>query len=437
LHGPWWIGYLVTLALEATLTAGLLELAPHFPLARFPIAYVLLIMFVAYVFGEGPAMLAFISGLFAFDYYFVAPVGTSLPHLESPEGWAALAAFMIGTLIVGFATILMRRSRQRTEQMARSLQESESDLNKAQAVAHVGSWRLDVRRNELLWSDEVYRIFGIALGTPLTYEAFLAAVHPEDRDFVDASWQVALTGKPYDIEHRIVTRDGVKWVRERAELEFDAQGALLGGFGTVQDITERKEAENRERELEEHKLEFYQRTLQAATGGKLVVTDRERIERIAGPALATWEIKDVRDLSRIRSDAADAAGNSCMDESRIGKFQVCVGEATTNAIKHAEWAIASLHSKPDSLIFVVADNGPGIEAATMPDVALTPGFSTVGTLGMGYKVILSFADKVYLATSSDGTILAFEMKLLIPEPPLPPGLALSAVGSATDRHGHR
>jgi len=131
-------------------------------------------------------------------------------------------------------------SRTRT---AEALRGSQRDLSRAQAVAHTGSWRLDVGRNELRWSDETHRIFGIPVGTPLTYEAFLAAVHPGDRDFVDRSWQAALRGEPYDIEHRIVVGAEVKWVRERAELEFDAQSALLGGFGTVQDITERKRAE--------------------------------------------------------------------------------------------------------------------------------------------------------------------------------------------------
>jgi PAS domain S-box-containing protein len=131
-------------------------------------------------------------------------------------------------------------ARRRAEQ---ALRESERDLNRAQAVARTGSWRLDVRRNELLWSDETYRLFGIAKGTPLTYEAFLAAIHPEDRAVVDASWRGALRGAKYEVEHRIVVGGEVKWVREKAELEFDAAGGLQGGFGTVQDITEAKRLE--------------------------------------------------------------------------------------------------------------------------------------------------------------------------------------------------
>ena len=128
--------------------------------------------------------------------------------------------------------------------------ESREDLNSAQAVAHVGSWRLDVRKNELRWSDENWRIFGVARDTPLTYETFLSSVHPDDRAFVDAKWQAALRGEPYDIEHRIVSGDTIKWVRERAYLEFDEQGALCGGFGTTQDITDLRMAQQELRESE-------------------------------------------------------------------------------------------------------------------------------------------------------------------------------------------
>jgi two-component sensor histidine kinase len=130
-----------------------------------------------------------------------------------------------------------------------AVRQSEADLNRAQAVARTGSWRLHGPAGELWWSYETYRMFGIPPGTPLTYEAFLAHVHPEDRDNVDRQWQAALRGASYDIEHRIVVRGEVKWVRERGELECDDEGQLQGGFGTVQDITEQKAAEAERRSL--------------------------------------------------------------------------------------------------------------------------------------------------------------------------------------------
>jgi PAS domain S-box-containing protein len=129
-----------------------------------------------------------------------------------------------------------------------ALRQSREDLDRAQEVGQIGSWRLDVRRNVLTWSDENHRIFGIPKGTPLSYETFLGAVHPDDRADVDETWNAGLRGEPYDIEHRIVTDGRIKWVREKAYLEVDDAGSLLGGFGITQDITDRKRAEQQLRE---------------------------------------------------------------------------------------------------------------------------------------------------------------------------------------------
>ena len=136
-----------------------------------------------------------------------------------------------------------------------ALKESQHDLNHAQAVAKTGSWRLDVNRNVLQWSDENHIIFGIPKGTPMTYETFLRTIHPDDRAYVDEKWKAGLQGEPYDIEHRIIVSGEVKWVREKAELEF-MDGKLLGGFGTTQDVTERKRVqellEERTSQVEEY-----------------------------------------------------------------------------------------------------------------------------------------------------------------------------------------
>jgi PAS domain S-box-containing protein len=131
-----------------------------------------------------------------------------------------------------------------------ALKRSRADLMRAQSVARIGSWRVMAHTNELFWSDETYNIFGIEKSTPMTYERFLSSVYPDDRDFVNKSWQTALTGERYDIEHRICVNDNVKWVRETAELEFDVD-KLVSGFGTVQDITERRIAEEELGESEE------------------------------------------------------------------------------------------------------------------------------------------------------------------------------------------
>ena len=127
-----------------------------------------------------------------------------------------------------------------------------ADLARAQGIGKIGSWRLNVQRDELIWSEENHRIFGVSAGTPLTYEAFLAIAHPDDREYVDRKWQAGMRGEPYDIEHRILVDGQVRWVRERAELEFGPGGELLGGYGTTQDITEKKAAEQALRDSEQH-----------------------------------------------------------------------------------------------------------------------------------------------------------------------------------------
>ena len=123
------------------------------------------------------------------------------------------------------------------------LRQSREDMDRAQEVGQIGSWRLDVRLDVLTWSDENHRIFGVPNGTPMTYETFLGIVHPDDRQYVDTQWKAGLAGEPYDIEHRIVVGRQVKWVREKAYLEFDDNSIVLGGFGITQDITERKKTE--------------------------------------------------------------------------------------------------------------------------------------------------------------------------------------------------
>jgi PAS domain S-box-containing protein len=138
----------------------------------------------------------------------------------------------------------------------RVLRERDADLRRAQALGHIGSWRMNVRSNELTWSAENHRIFGVPQGVPMTYETFLAIVHPDDRDTVDRMWEAALRGQPYDVEHRLLVGGQVKWVRERAEIEFAENGALLGGFGTTQDITEHKRSEAALKEADRQKDEF-------------------------------------------------------------------------------------------------------------------------------------------------------------------------------------
>ncbi|MCF7907433.1 MAG: MEDS domain-containing protein, partial [Candidatus Omnitrophica bacterium] len=149
---------------------------------------------------------------------------------------------------------LEKRVQERTrelKQLNKALEAAKDNLNRAQQVAHIGSWYLDIADNALAWSDETYHIFGLNIGSPLDYAKFLEIVHPEDREYVNISWQNALRQGFYDIEHRIVVAGRIKWVRESAQVEFDKRGKAIRGIGTVQDITEQKEHEKNTRKLQQ------------------------------------------------------------------------------------------------------------------------------------------------------------------------------------------
>ena len=118
------------------------------------------------------------------------------------------------------------------------------------------------------------------------------------------------------------------------------------------------------------------------------------------------------DLGRIRREVSDSCEAAGLDEERLSRFSICLGEALTNALKHAGGGTATLHRVAGRVIVLVSDEGPGIGELNLPEVALAPGYSTAGTLGMGYKVMISFADRVYLYTGPDGTVVGLEMELV-------------------------
>ncbi len=135
---------------------------------------------------------------------------------------------------------------------AEAVEQHRAFLEKAQEVAHIGSWVAEIGASDALgWSAETYRIFGIPRGSfASTSEAFFQLVHEDDREMLRAALEAAKAGTAtYDVEHRVVRGDGtVRWVHERADVQRDPSGAPIRMVGTVQDITERRRLEDQLRQ---------------------------------------------------------------------------------------------------------------------------------------------------------------------------------------------
>ncbi|MDD2914012.1 MAG: PAS domain-containing protein [Gallionella sp.] len=164
------------------------------------------------------------------------------------------------------------------------LRRSERGLSEAQRIAHLGNWELDLTSNMLIWSDEIYRIFEIdpeKFGA--SYDAFLNAIHPDDRELVNNAYSESVKSKiPYDIVHRLLMQDGrVKYVNEKCETHYGEDGKPLRSVGTVHDITERKKIEMELRELNNDFV-----TLLDNTGDFIYFKDKDSRIRFCSQTLA-------------------------------------------------------------------------------------------------------------------------------------------------------
>jgi PAS domain S-box-containing protein len=130
---------------------------------------------------------------------------------------------------------------------------SHERLNEAQHIAKVGSWELDLTTNHLEWSNEIYRIFEFDESqSGASYGAYFSLVHPDDRDTVEQTYtQLPAMKTPFEIVHRLKMPDGrIKWIHGRLNTYHDASGNSLRSAGTIQDITERKIADEERRAIE-------------------------------------------------------------------------------------------------------------------------------------------------------------------------------------------
>ncbi len=355
---------------------------------------------------------------------------TATERVQIAQALFALVA--VSLLIVG-ATLAEREAGRET------LAQTALLLSEAQTLTHIGSWEWDIRRDVVTWSDELYRIFGVEPGRPVTYGSYLGRVHPADRALVEEEVQRAVGDRQsFAFEHRIVRPDGAERViasRGRVKVQGDEAVVM---FGTGQDITERKVAERLREDILSAVSHELRTPLTAVLGFTLTLQERRRelpddavedvlAELAAAAARLDQLLVDLLDVERLRRGLADlkphrtevrelveravaacplngrlvnVEGGPVMADLDAAKVERIVENLVVNAVKHTPSDSSvelRLHVQGDDLLLIVEDNGPGIPDEYKETVfdtfdrgpnilSATPG------AGVGLSVVARFAE---------------------------------------------
>ncbi len=258
------------------------------------IAYPLIIVFVGWRFGPRMAMLAMLVSVAAAIGFGLAETVGWLPQpLSTPPAMHVVMQVLVFVLAAALVKHLVRSYQDRLadlRQVSRDLalrtvelEANKAELNRAQAVARVGSWFYDIGQDRMRLSAETCRIFGLPTGTVGNRASYLSRTHPADRATVDRAWQSARQGGSFDHEHRILVGDSIRWVRQMAEFEFVTDGVAVRAVGVTQDITERKLAED-QLELYASVFTHAREGIMIASADGLIIDVNEAFTRITGYA---------------------------------------------------------------------------------------------------------------------------------------------------------
>src|SRR5687767_919052 len=206
----------------------------------------------------------------------------------------------------------------------------EAQLRDAQSLAHIGSWEWDIVADKVTWSDELYRIWGIKPEDFAgTYEDVLRRVHPDDLERFKSAVETAYgEHRPYSFEHRILRDDGtIGFLHARGAVVLDENQNPIRMFGTGQDITERKRAEDEIKATNEQ-LRALSASLRSAREEEGARIARELHDEL-GSVLTSlnWDLEEI-DRALARGDLAAISGV----REKIGGMSTLV-DATINTVR--------------------------------------------------------------------------------------------------------
>lgn len=203
------------------------------------------------------------------------------------------------------------------------------------------------------------------------------------------------------IEIEAMRKGGEEFPIELAIIPLDFDGETLF-TGYIRDITERKASEIKEKIEIEAKNKFVKDVIFSVTEGRLSFAESENnLPNKVGDLLEAYELNRNK-LSFIRETIVKLSVSLGFQQERVA---TCVGEGLMNAVVHAEGGIVSLYASDKLLQIWIRDEGKGIKFDTIPYAVLRSGWSSAGTLGMGFVLMLSMASHLDMLTGETGTTL--------------------------------
>ena len=218
------------------------------------------------------------------------------------------------------------------------------------------------------------------------------------KHFFETGESVVLNNR---IEIEAMRKSGEEFPIELAIVPLDFDGDMLF-TGYIRDITERKAAEIKEKNEIEAKNKFVKDVIFSVTEGRLnFAVSESSLPNKAGDLLETYELNRNK-LSFIRETIVKLSSSLGFQQERVA---TCVGEGLMNAVVHAEGGVVSLYASDKILQIWIKDEGKGIKFDTIPYAVLRSGWSSAGTLGMGFVLMLSMASQLDMLTGETGTTL--------------------------------
>ncbi|MGQ0708312.1 MAG: EAL domain-containing protein [Rhodoferax sp.] len=235
------------LAYGAWLAVTAIAVLTHGVRAPVMAAYPVIIFAIGWLIGPRQGLFfSAVTVLATVSLWFAESRGLLAPPAHDAAEMHVVVQALIAVLSGGMIVFLVRAYQKRLQELraiGRDLAASQEELQRAQAVAKVGSWGYDMGSSTARLSAEACRILGLPQGASESHQAYLERIHPQDRAGVERAWRAALKQGDLDHEHRILVGGEVRWVRQKAQMGRAADGRVLHVLGITQDITDRRQAQ--------------------------------------------------------------------------------------------------------------------------------------------------------------------------------------------------